>query len=89
MIYVFFLLGMQPMENTLVSRLSPPAFKHTAYGTKFVLTFGVGAFAVQAAGWVEGAWGLGAIYLGIGCVTLALVGTIAVLISRTPKMEHA
>ncbi|MCB2227352.1 MAG: MFS transporter [Desulfarculaceae bacterium] len=89
MIYVFFLLGMQPMENTLVSRLSPPAFKHTAYGTKFILTFGVGAFAVKVAGWVEAAWGLGAIYLGIGCVTLALVGTIAILISRTPKMEHA
>ncbi|MCF8034753.1 MAG: MFS transporter [Desulfarculaceae bacterium] len=89
MIYVFFLLGMQPMENTLVSRLSPPAFQHTAYGTKFVLTFGVGAFAVKAAGWVEIAWGLGAIYLGIGCVTLVLVGAIAVLIWRTPKMDPA
>ncbi len=89
LIYVFFLLGMQPMENTLVSRLSPPAFQHTAYGTKFTLTFGVGAFAVKAAGWVEVAWGLPAIYVGIACVTVVLVGSIALLINRTPKMEHA
>ena len=89
MIYVFFLLGMQPMENTLVSRLSPPAFQHTAYGTKFIFTFGVGAFAVKAAGWAEAAWGLGSIYTGLGCVTLVLVGVIVLLISRTPKMDPA
>ena len=53
LIYFFFLLGMQPMENTLVARLSPPAFKHSAYGAKFVLTFGIGSLAVIVAGVLE------------------------------------
>ena len=89
LVYVFFLIGMQPMENTLVSRLSPPAFQHTAYGTKFVLTFGIGALAVKLAGLVEASWGMAAIYTGIGCVTLAIVATISLLIWRTSKMDPA
>ena len=50
LIYFFFLLGMQPIENTLVARFTPQRFHHSAYGTKFVLTFGVGALAVKMVG---------------------------------------
>ena len=49
-IYLFFLLGMQPIENTLVARFTPPRFHHSAYGIKFVLTFGVAALAVKMLG---------------------------------------
>ena len=52
----FFLLGMQPVENTLVARLTPPGTHGSAYGMKFVLTFGVGALAVQLVRSVE-QWG--------------------------------
>jgi len=47
MIYFFFLLGMQPVENTLVAKFTPRRFHHSAFGSKFVLTFGVGALAVK------------------------------------------
>ncbi len=83
LVYLFFLLGMQPMENTLVARLSPPAFKHSAYGAKFVLTFGVGSLAVIVAGSVEKAWGISQVFLVVAAVTVALVAAIGVLISRT------
>jgi len=81
--YLFLLLGMQPMENTLVARLSPPAFKHSAYGAKFVFTFGVGSLAVLMAGEVEELWGLSQVFSVVALVTLLLVGTIAALIART------
>lgn len=86
LVYLFFLLGMQPMENTLVARLSPPAFKHSAYGAKFVLTFGIGSLSVMVVGAVERAWGLEQVYTLLGFVTLVLVASIGLLIWRTRGM---
>ncbi len=83
----FFLLGMQPMENTLVARLTPSSLRSSAYGMKFVLTFGVGALAVKMIKQVEQAWGLEAIFPSLGLVSLALVLAIGVLIRLTPKMK--
>lgn len=85
--YLFFLLGMQPMENTLVARLSPPAFKHSAYGAKFVLTFGVGSGAVIVAGLVEKNWGISQVFSVVAGVTVLLAASIGVLISRTKPMH--
>ena len=82
-IYFFFLLGMQPIENTLVARLTPPRFHHSAYGAKFVLTFGVGSLAVKMVGGIERAWGITAVFPALGLVSVALVLTVLVLISRT------
>ncbi|BEQ13230.1 MFS transporter [Desulfoferula mesophila] len=89
LVYAFFLIGMQPMENILVSRLSPPAFQHTAYGVKFVLTFGIGALAVELAGLVQEAWGLSAVYLGIAAFTALVLLAIVALIGVTAKMKPA
>ncbi len=44
--FVFFSLGMQPIENSLYAHLTPDRWRATAYGIKFTLTFGVGASAV-------------------------------------------
>jgi len=44
--YVFFALGMQPIENSLVASLTPERWRSTSYGVKFVLNFGVGSLAV-------------------------------------------
>lgn len=82
-VYFFFLLGMQPVENTLVARLTPARFHHSAYGAKFVLTFGVGSLAVKMVGGIEHAWGLTAVFPALGLVSVALVLTVLILISRT------
>jgi len=87
MFYIFFLLGMQPLENTLVARLSPPAFKHSAYGVKFVLTFGIGSLSVIVAGAIEKAWGLSDVFLMVAGVTVLLVATISLLIWRTQPIR--
>jgi MFS family permease len=83
LIYFFFLLGMQPIENTLVARLTPRRFHHSAYGIKFVLAFGMGALAVKMVEWIQGAWGIEAIFSALGMISLALVITVIVLIRQT------
>ncbi|MEN8257962.1 MAG: MFS transporter [Thermodesulfobacteriota bacterium] len=80
MIHGFFLLGMQPLENTLVARLTPPNFLSSAYGMKFILTFGVGALSVKMVGLVKTSWGFPAVYQGLAGVSTLLVLAIIILI---------
>lgn len=91
LIYFFFLLGMQPIENTLLSLLTPARWRHAAFGMKFVLTFGVGALAVKGVGAIERSAGIHWVYPALGCVSIVLVLTIVALILKLkpkPKQAH-
>jgi MFS family permease len=79
MIHSFFLLGMQPLENTLVARLSPPKLLSSAYGLKFILTFGVGALSVNMVPFIKANYGFGGVYVGLALVSTTLVGVIVLL----------
>ena len=83
LIYFFFLLGMQPIENTLVARMTPKSFHHTAFGFKFILTFGVGAFAVKMVENIHSSIGIHMVFPAIGLVSMVSVGTIGLLIWKT------
>lgn len=83
MVYLFFLLGMQPIENTLVAKFSPKRFHHSAYGTKFILTFGFGALAVKIVGVIEIVRGIEEVFTTMGLISLSLVGVIFLLILNT------
>ena len=85
--YMLFLLGMQPIENTLVAKLTPDKVRHSAYGTKFILTFGVGAFAVYLVGWVKEAWSLPTVFVAMAIVSLATVLSILLLMRVTRKIS--
>jgi len=87
LVYFFFLLGMQPIENTLVARFTPKRFHHSAFGTKFVLTFGVGALAVKMVGAIKMTWGIEAVFPALGMVSLILVGVIVLLIRKTSPIR--
>ncbi len=82
-VYFFFLLGMQPIENTLVARYTPQKFRHAAYGTKFILVFGVGALAVKLIQYIEAHVGIAWVFPALGCVSLGLVCVILLLIAVT------
>ena len=82
-VYFFFLLGMQPVENTLVARLTPRRFHHSAFGAKFVFTFGVGSLAVKMVGTIEHNWGIVAVFPALGAVSAVLVLTIILLRAKT------
>ncbi len=83
--YTFFQLGMQPVEKSLVAELSPERLRGSAYGLKFVLAFGVGAFAVPAVASIEGAWGLSAVYLFVGGASMANAGIAGVLLMASAR----
>ncbi len=86
-VYFFFLLGMQPIENTLVATYVPRRLHHSAFGMKFILTFGVGAFAVKMIQRIEAAWNIEAAFVALGLVSVILVGTILVLIAWTNRVS--
>jgi MFS family permease len=87
--YFFFLLGMQPMENTLVAKFTPRRFHHSAFGTKFVLTFGVGALAVKIAAAIEHNFHIEAVFFFIAAVSLIAIAVLILLILKTQPQTTA
>ena len=71
--YVFFSLGMQPIENSLVAALTPDRFRSTGYGIKFTLTFGVGSVAVAAAGAIGRRTGLPSVFPWMAVAVAVLI----------------
>jgi len=86
-IYFFFLLGMQPIENTLVARFTPKKFHSIAYGTKFILTFGVGSLSVKMVEKIKLNFGIEAVFPALGLVSVALVTGIVILIFNTSDLR--
>ena len=85
--YVFFALGIQPIENSLIATFTPPRWRSTGYGLAAILIFGVGALAVFLVGWVSTRWSLGTAYLFSGALLLLIVVNIAFLFGATRGRE--
>ncbi len=83
LIHGFFLLGMQPIENTLVARLTPPNLMSSAYGMKFILTFGVGALSVKIIKLVEMQWGIESVFFVLAFVSFLLCTVIILIIKKS------
>jgi len=84
-VYVLFALGMQPIENSLFAGVTPDRWRSTAYGLKFVLTFGVGSSAVWMVHQVAGTSGWSAVYVVLIGVVLALLAAVGVLFAMTGR----
>lgn len=83
-VYVFFALGMQPIENSLVAKFTPNKWRSTGYGIKFILVFGVGSLAVYLVGWIKEIWNLDAVYFFAGglIALFSLIILILIWVSR-------
>ena len=86
-LHSMFLLGMQPIENTLVARLTLPSMHSFAYGMKFVLTFGVGSLAVKLVRWLTATQGIETVFPVLGMISLLLLGAISLLMRVTPPLH--
>lgn len=78
-IYIFFALGMQPVENSLVARLTPPHLRSLGYGLKFVLVLGFSAFSIKLVKWQMengSANGVFVAQAALIAVVLVLIGSI-------------
>ncbi|MCX7816109.1 MAG: MFS transporter [Syntrophales bacterium] len=82
-LYVFFAIGVQPIENSLVAYFTPLKWRSTAYGFSSVLTFGVGSLAIYLVGWVKVNWNLEIVYLYSGALTIIILLFISLLILIT------
>ena len=81
--YVFFALGIQPIENSLIAHFTPRQWRSTGYGFAAILIFGVGALAVYLVGWVAERWSLGTVYLFAGGLILLIIVNILFLLRDT------
>jgi MFS family permease len=87
MVYFFFLLGTQALENTLVADFTPRKFHHSAFGLKFILTFGVGSVAVKIAGWIDAIWGVANVYVALAIVSVAASVTTLTLVQLVHRRK--
>jgi MFS family permease len=81
--YVFFALGMQPIENSLVAQLTPPRWRSTSYGVKFILTFGAGSTAVHAVTALQAGGGFAAAFNLLGLLVAGLCIAVLLLLARS------
>jgi FSR family fosmidomycin resistance protein-like MFS transporter len=85
--YVFFTLGMQPIENSLYAMVTPTRWRSFSYGIKFTLVFGVGSFSVLIVKYVEKTFSIDAvIYVLIFYLAVVILLTV-LLIVITGKRE--
>jgi MFS family permease len=90
-VYVFFSLGMQPIENSLIAALTPHKWRSTSYAVKFILNFGVGSSVVYVIGAVKKAYSLETVYVFLSGFTLLLVLSalaLAVVSRRIPAVRN-
>ncbi len=78
--YFIFLLGIQPMENTLIARFTPTKMRHKGYGTKFILTFGVGSISVYIVKYIKTYYPLHYVFFFFSFCSVLLVFFILCLI---------
>ncbi|MBW7996520.1 MAG: MFS transporter [Candidatus Glassbacteria bacterium] len=69
-IFFFFFFSGQPLENQMLARATPPAWRSTSYGVKFGLNLGVGALAAPVCGWIGDMWGMGWIFYSLALILL-------------------
>lgn len=82
-LFVFFSLGMQPIENSLVARFTPDRWRSTGFGLKFSVVFGIGALSVPGVRAFMQEFGLASVFVGVGAVVTLIVAVAGYLAWRT------
>jgi len=85
--YIFFSLGMQPIENSLIASFTPQRWRSTSYAVKFIMNFGIGSTVVYLIGAVKRSYSLDTVYIflfGI-CLLLVLCAVLLLVASRSLK----
>jgi FSR family fosmidomycin resistance protein-like MFS transporter len=88
--FVFFVVGMQPVENSLVAFITPTRWRSVSYGAKFTLVFGAGSLAVRMVGRIESAFGLNqVVWLIAGFLLMAIASNgLLLLAARGRDLRH-
>ena len=90
MAMMFFSLGMQPIENSLIARLTPVRWRSTAYGLKFILGLAVGSSAVAAVGYIQSNFGFPKVFLlsSINAFIVSILIAVLWFVSRKISLRN-
>ncbi len=90
-IFIFFAMGMQPVENSLYAMLTPSRWRSIGYGIKFTLTFGIGSLSVFIVKQVEPLRGLnGIILLAAAYLGMTIIlASILRFVKRNDRIRHS
>lgn len=80
-LFVFFSLGMQPIEDSLVAHVTPQRWRVTAFGLKYSLTLGVGSLAVWIVDWATAQRDLSFAILCLAGLLFLQIVVIAIFLS--------
>ena len=90
-LFIFFAMGMQPIENSIYAILTPPRWRSVGYGIKFTLTFGIGALSVFIVKKAEPSIGLdGVILLAAAYLLITAAAALVLrLVHRDQQIKHS
>ncbi len=83
--FILLLIGMQPVENSLIAQFTPVQWRSTSYGIKFVLAFGVSSSVIYPIGFFQTRFSAEAPFLLFSLVIFLLVLNNGFLILMTGK----
>lgn len=90
--FLFFTLGMQAVENSLVTKFIPRRWLSTGYGIKFTFTFGVGSLAVYEVAYLEKWGGLAWLYpllsAQVAMIVMAAAALLVVSLDKMPRVAN-
>ncbi|WP_157879280.1 MFS transporter [Pararhodospirillum photometricum] len=83
-------IGALPAENGLLARYTPARWRSTAFGFKYVLSFGISGLGVPLVSVMRGATGdFTALFLLLGGLTLVVIALLASLPSERPIVAES
>ncbi len=84
--FILFTIGMQPIENSLVASYTPPKWRNTSYGLKFVVTFGIGATVIYPVSFIQKRFSLHSVFiLFIGVISILIINNYFLIIYTNKK----
>jgi MFS family permease len=86
--YLFFALGAQPIENSLVARLTPDHLRATSYGLKFISVMGVGSLGVKLVRRIMSSHDSAAIFRIQGLLLLVVIGIMLIFCTLSRRQRY-
>ncbi len=85
--YIFFSLGMQPIENSLIAYFTPSKWRSTSYAVKFIMNFGIGSSIVYLISPIKRIYSLETVYIFLAGIAFLLVLSVVTLMVSSRHLK--
>jgi MFS family permease len=83
-----FMFAQQPLENVMIAQATPPHWRSTVYGLKFILAFGLASGGAYLTGWIWKHYGLARVFDTFAGIAL-LMSAFAAMYAWRCGRQHA